>query len=95
MTSHVEAVDLTKEYDALRALDRVSIAALSSGKQQRVTIARALALERDSLLVDEATANLDPANAIIIERAIKTQLDPRLSCSVSIASHRLEGSPDT
>jgi tungstate transport system ATP-binding protein len=59
---------------------------LSSGEQQRVAIARALALERDVLLVDEATANLDPANAMIIERAIK---DAGRSKTVLLSTHNL------
>lgn len=59
---------------------------LSSGEQQRVAIARALALERDVLLVDEATANLDPANAMIIERAIK---DAGRSKAVLLSTHNL------
>jgi len=59
---------------------------LSSGEQQRVAIARALALERDVLLVDEATANLDPANAMIIERAIK---DSARSRAVLLSTHNL------
>jgi tungstate transport system ATP-binding protein len=59
---------------------------LSSGEQQRVAIARALALQRDVLLVDEATANLDPANAMIIERAIK---DSTRSNAVLLSTHNL------
>ena len=59
---------------------------LSSGEQQRVAIARALALERDVLLVDEATANLDPANAMIIERAIE---DSARSRAVLLSTHNL------
>lgn len=59
---------------------------LSSGEQQRVAMARALALERDVLLVDEPTANLDPANAMIIERAIK---DSARSRAVLLSTHNL------
>ncbi len=59
---------------------------LSSGEQQRVAMARALALERDVLLIDEPTANLDPANAMIIERAIK---DSAKSRAVLLSTHNL------
>jgi tungstate transport system ATP-binding protein len=59
---------------------------LSSGEQQRVAIARALALERDVLLIDEPTANLDPANAMIIEQAIKDSARPR---AVLLSTHNL------
>ena len=59
---------------------------LSSGEQQRVAMARALALGRDVLLVDEPTANLDPANAMIIERAIKESAQSR---AVLLSTHNL------
>lgn len=59
---------------------------LSSGEQQRVAMARALALGRDVLLVDEPTANLDPANAMIIERAIKDSARSRV---VLLSTHNL------
>lgn len=59
---------------------------LSSGEQQRVAIARALALERDVLLIDEPTANLDPANATIIEQGIKESAQSR---AVLLSTHNL------
>jgi tungstate transport system ATP-binding protein len=59
---------------------------LSSGEQQRVALARALALERDVLLIDEPTANLDPANAMIIERAIRDSAQSRV---VLLSTHNL------
>jgi tungstate transport system ATP-binding protein len=59
---------------------------LSSGEQQRVAMARALALEREVLLIDEPTANLDPANAMIIEQAIR---DSARSTVVLLSTHNL------
>ena len=59
---------------------------LSSGEQQRVAIARAIALDREVLLIDEPTANLDPANAIIIEQGIKESAKGRV---VLLCTHNL------
>jgi tungstate transport system ATP-binding protein len=70
----------------LDGFERRKARKLSSGEQQRVAIARALALQRDILLVDEPTANLDPANAMIIEHAIKESARSRV---VMLSTHNL------
>ena len=45
---------------------------LSGGEKQRLAMVRALLTDPDLLLMDEATANLDPASVQIIETSLRT-----------------------
>jgi len=62
--------------DAVEARDLAGrpISAISNGERARVLLARALAVEADVLLVDEAVAALDPAHQLQVMDVLKTEV---------------------
>jgi tungstate transport system ATP-binding protein len=81
--------------NVMALLDRVGLTALalrpartlSGGEQQRLAIARALAREPKLLLLDEATASLDPAQTNLIEEQIRAIA--RTGVKIIFATHDL------
>ncbi|HWS43125.1 MAG TPA: ABC transporter ATP-binding protein [Pseudoflavonifractor sp.] len=59
---------------------------LSGGERQRLSIARALLKDAPVVLLDEATASLDPENEALIQKAISTLIAHK---TVIVIAHRL------
>jgi tungstate transport system ATP-binding protein len=70
----------------LRNFEKRSARKTSGGEQQRIALARAFLLNPQILLLDEPTANLDPYNAKLIERAI---IGKKGKGIVMLATHNL------
>ncbi len=60
---------------------------LSQGQQQRLTIARALAVEPQVLLLDEPTSSLDDKSSMAIEELLK---DLKGKLTIILATHKLK-----
>jgi putative ABC transport system ATP-binding protein len=87
-----------READAGRLLEMVGLEvsflgrapqALSVGEQQRLSIARALALEPQALLMDEPTSALDEAARRRVEGLIR-ELNASLGLTIVVVSHHLD-----
>lgn len=61
---------------------------LSGGEQQKVAIARALAVKPQVLFLDEPTANIDPHSSLDIEKYIK-QINRELKTTIIMVTHNL------
>jgi ATP-binding cassette subfamily B protein len=59
---------------------------LSGGERQRISIARAILKDAPIILLDEATASLDPENEIQVQEAITKMVENK---TVIVIAHKL------
>ncbi|WP_207308791.1 ATP-binding cassette domain-containing protein [Marinobacter caseinilyticus] len=78
---------LVQALESVNLADRADQPArmLSGGEQQRLALARALLSKPALLILDEATASLDPASVLLIESLVKTQ--SAMGTKVILVSH--------
>ncbi|MEG0765362.1 MAG: phosphate ABC transporter ATP-binding protein PstB [Pseudoflavonifractor sp.] len=74
-------------WDEVKDRLKKSALAVSGGQQQRICIARALAVEPDILLMDEATSALDPISTSKIEDLIG---DLKQKYTIVIVTHNMQ-----
>ena len=83
-----EQVDSVLERVALLPLADAHPKTLSGGEMQRAAVARALVLEPRVLLLDEPTANLDPANVRLLEDLFREQHE-RYGTTMVLVTHNV------
>jgi phosphate transport system ATP-binding protein len=74
-------------WDSVKDRLKAHASTLSGGEQQRLCIARALAVEPDVLLMDEPTSSLDPVSTRRIEELLE-ELKARVS--IVIVTHNMQ-----
>ena len=84
----VKRVEYVSELIGLKEKIRQKANTLSGGEAQRLTLARAMIFRPKMLLLDEPTANLDPANVAMIEKLI-LHAKREYKTSIVIVTHNM------
>ncbi|MCL6430656.1 MAG: phosphate ABC transporter ATP-binding protein [Anaerolineae bacterium] len=88
VTDARERVEKVLDLLGMLPLRKEAASTLSGGEAQRVALARALVVEPEVLLLDEPTANLDPAHVAIIENVIR-QARERTGMTIVLVTHNV------
>jgi tungstate transport system ATP-binding protein len=80
--------DVALEMVGLAGLQRRNVKQLSGGEARRVSLARALVLKPDVLLLDEPLANLDEESTAVIEKLMQAM--PAQGTTIIMATHDAE-----
>jgi tungstate transport system ATP-binding protein len=83
-----QRTDTVLEQLGLAGLETRSARTLSGGETQLVALARALVVEPEVLLLDEPTANLDPARVALVETVVK-DVHRQRGTTIIMATHNL------
>ena len=83
----VKALNGAAIYDEVKDRLKKSALGFSGGQQQRLCIARALAVEPEVLLMDEPTSALDPVSTLKVEELMETL---KKKYTVVILTHNMQ-----